>query len=166
MGGLFGGGSMSADALSRQLSKSITLTVADMAEIPALNDAVNDLAFALQSDDQNTPARARTYAQSFTSIFGSSVPASYIDLSNFAQLIKKQSDSSAVDKAADKVVAQVQKVVIAEKHGSEKPGANGIAAIIMLACSGKRQICEILRIRSGVMRTASYQSISTPGCTR
>lgn len=127
MGGLFGGGTMSADALSRQLSRSVTLTVADMSEVPALMDAVNDLAFALQSEDQNVPARARTYAQSFTSIFGSSVPASYIDLVNFAQLVKKQSGSSAVDKAADAVINQAQKVVVAEKHGSEKPGANGIS---------------------------------------
>ena len=46
--------------------------------------SLNDLAGALQDADQRRVAQARSYAQSFTSIFGKDVPAAYIDLGNFA----------------------------------------------------------------------------------
>ncbi|MEN6409126.1 MAG: clostripain-related cysteine peptidase, partial [Anaerolineaceae bacterium] len=81
MGGLFGGPvNISPATLASQLSKSITLTAADLDALPGLMDAVNQLAYALQKEDASTVARARTYAQSFTSIFGENVPPSYIDL--------------------------------------------------------------------------------------
>ena len=47
-------------------------------------------------------AQARTYAQSFTSIFGKEVPASYIDLGNFVQLVQRQTNSRDVVQAGDR----------------------------------------------------------------
>lgn len=113
--------------LSQQIGRSITLTTAKMDALPGLMEAVNNLAFAMQKEDQSVVARARTYAQSFTSIFGKSVPPSYIDLGNFAALLQRESSNSSVKTAAAAVVDQLKKVVVAEKHGSEKPGATGIS---------------------------------------
>lgn len=128
MGGMFGSPvDMSAADLSRQISKSITLTAADMDALSGLTDAVNELAFALQKEDPAVVERARTYAQSYTSIFGESVPPSYIDLGNFAQLLEQESSSAAVSSAASAVMDKVNQVVVAEKHGPEKPGSTGIS---------------------------------------
>lgn len=114
-------------ALSRQLSRSITLTAAKMSEFPALMNALNNFAYALQQDDQNLPAQARTYAQGYTSIFGENVPPSYIDLGNFVQIVAQNTNNANVKSAADALVAQIGKVVVAEKHGPEKPGSTGIS---------------------------------------
>ena len=123
--GLFGG--VSAEQLTQQMEQTITLSAVDLAEVPELLDSVNDLSFNLQEVQQPVVARARTYAQSFTSVFGSNVPPSYIDLGNFVQLLKKESASSAVAEAADGVLASLYKAVIAERHGPKKPGATGIS---------------------------------------
>lgn len=128
MASLFGQVSdMDPVQLSRQLSRSITLTTAKMDTFPKLMDSVNQLAYALQREDQSVVARARTYAQSYTSIFGKNVPPSYIDLGNFVQLLQRDSSNSAVRSAAAVVLEDLKKVVIAEKHGSEKPGSTGIS---------------------------------------
>lgn len=128
MGGLFGGfGAVSAQQLARQMEESVTLTAVDLAAVPELSDRVNDLAFALQSAKQQAVARARTYAQSFTSVFGRNVPPSYIDLGNFAQLLQRESGDRNVVQAADGVLAALNQAVIAEKHGPKKPGATGVS---------------------------------------
>jgi hypothetical protein len=90
-------------------------------------DSLNNLSFTLQNAKQQTVAQARTYAQSFTSIFGKNVPASYIDLGNFLQLLIRESGNPDVAQAADKVLSALDNAVIAEKHGSNKRGANGVS---------------------------------------
>jgi hypothetical protein len=101
------------------------LTALDLDKLPALMDSVNQLAYSLQSTDQRAVAQARTYAQSFTSIFGSDVPPSYIDLGSFIQLL---SQNSAVDaQIAGQVLDALNAAVIAEKHGPKKPGATGVS---------------------------------------
>ena len=97
LGGMFGRASdMDPTQLSTQIEKSVTLSVANMDALPGLMNSLNQLAFALQKEDQSVVSRAKTYAQSFTSIFGKDVPPSYIDLGSFAQLLQQQSSSSAV----------------------------------------------------------------------
>jgi hypothetical protein len=90
-------------------------------------DSVNELAYTLQGADQAQVARARTYAQSFTSVFGSEVPPSYVDLGNFVQLLQRESGSQEVIQAAGQVLIALNQAVIAEKHGAKKPGATGIS---------------------------------------
>jgi hypothetical protein len=127
-GGLFGSPrDVDPRQLSNQLGKSVTLTAADMDAVPGLMDSVNRLAFVLQKDNQSVVAQVRTYAQSYTSIFGEKVPPSYIDLGNFAQMLQKESSSNAVRTAAGAVLDRLKQVVIAEKHGSEKPGSKGVS---------------------------------------
>ncbi len=76
-------GGPSAAQLSQQLQDTVTLAAVDLQAVEPLMNAVDDLALALKNENQNDVARARTYAQSFTNIFGSQVPPSYIDLGNF-----------------------------------------------------------------------------------
>lgn len=133
LGGLFdllgggGGATMSAGQLARQLEKNVTLTAVDLAALPVLMDSFNALSYALQGADQQAVAQARSYAQSFTSVFGSNVPASYIDLGNFVQLLQQRDGSSAVADAGSQVLAALNQAVLATKNGPNKPGATGVS---------------------------------------
>ena len=128
LGGLFGGGAqVSAASLARQLERGITLTAVDLAAVPELVESLNALSYALQSEDQEVIASARTYAPSFTNIFGSDTPSPYIDLGGFAQMLKRQGAGGQASQAADGVIAAIQNAVVAEKHGSGKSGATGVS---------------------------------------
>ena len=118
---------MTAAQLGAQLEQNSTLAAIDLAHYPNLLDALNNFAFSLQGVDQRAIAQARSYAQSYTSIFGSNVPASYIDMGHFAALTAKISGNQNVYNAANTLLQNLQKTVIAEKHGSGKPGSTGIA---------------------------------------
>ena len=128
MSGMFGvWGGPTAAQIAAQLQDSITITTADLAQIPALMQDVNALAYELKQADQARVAKARTYAQSFTSIFGSNAPPSYIDLGSFVQILAREIPNSAISQSANQVVKTLQQVVIAEKHGPKKSGATGIS---------------------------------------
>ena len=126
--GLFGGPSnVSPEQLVAQMEQNVTLTAVDLAQITPLLDSVNNLSLALAEDNQSIIAQTRTYAQSFTNVFGSNVPPSYIDLGHFAQLLANNSSNGSVDQAADDVLAAIDQIVIAEKHGPNKPGSTGVS---------------------------------------
>jgi hypothetical protein len=125
LGGLFG--MPSAGQMRRQLEQNITLTAIDLQSIAAVNESVNLLALALQESQQKPIAQARSYAQSFTSIFGSDVPPSFIDLGSFVQFLKQMGNNPGVSQASNQVLAALGQAVIAEKHGPGKPGASGIS---------------------------------------
>ena len=126
--GLFGGPSnVSTQQLVQQMEQNVTLTAADLSQIPALVESINSLSLALANDNQQAIAQNRSRAQSFTSVFGSNVPPSYIDLGHFAQLLAQNSRNGEVDQAVNEVLAAIQQVVIAEKHGPNKPGSMGVS---------------------------------------
>ena len=125
-GGLFGGGP-TADQVSQQLSRDVTLTAADLSAVPETMNAVNDLAYTFQEVDQRPVAQARQYAQSFTNVFGDTTPPPYIDLGNFVQLLKQMGPRGNIATALDGVEAAIGKLVIQEKHGPNKPGASGVS---------------------------------------
>jgi hypothetical protein len=125
LGGLFG--MPSAGQITRQLEQNMTLTAVDLQAVAVVNESVNLLALALQEGQQKPIAQARSYAQTFTSIFGSEVPPSFIDLGNFVQFLKRLSNNAEISQAADQVMASLGQAVIAEKHGPGKPGASGIS---------------------------------------
>ena len=118
---------MSADQLAQQLEQNITLTAVNLQNFQGLIDGLNQFAYQLQRMDQRVVAQARSYAQSYTSIFGSNVPPSFIDLGHFVQLIYKNTNDANVRTAAENVVAGLNNVIVAEKHGPAKPGSTGIA---------------------------------------
>ncbi|MHB0858120.1 MAG: clostripain-related cysteine peptidase [Anaerolineae bacterium] len=127
MGGLFGDSLPSSAQVASQMGRGVTLSAVDLSAMQALADRVNELTLALQSGDQSAVAHARTNAQAFTSVFGQQVPASYVDLGHMAQLLVQNDGSSTVRQAAQNVLGAVQDAVIAETHGSGKPGATGVA---------------------------------------
>ena len=127
-GGFFSSYRMSAEQLASQLEQNVTLTAVNLDNLPALNQAFNSLVYDMQSLNQQVVASARSYAQSFTSIFGSQVPPSYIDLGHFIQLVyKKSGGDAAIRQSANDVINALNDVLVAEKHGTNKPGATGIA---------------------------------------
>ncbi|MDD4986542.1 MAG: clostripain-related cysteine peptidase, partial [Dehalococcoidales bacterium] len=127
-GGLFGpSGGTNPAQMAREIGRSSTLGAVDLSQIGLLNESLNGLVFALQEADQRAIASSRTYAQSFTSIFGSDVSPSFIDLGNFLEIVKQKAGNTRINQAVDAVLAAIDKTVIAEKHGVQKPGATGIA---------------------------------------
>lgn len=126
-GGFFGTVRVSADQLASQIEQNITLTAVNLDALPHLNASFNAFVYALQSSNQQVVANARSYAQSYTSIFGRQVPPSYIDLGHFVQLVAKNSKDATIRQAANDVINALNQVVIAERHGKTKPGSTGIA---------------------------------------
>ncbi len=122
--GLF---SPSAEQVVAQLEQGVTLSAADLSQMPGLVDSLNEYAYKLQGVDQRRVAQARNYAQPFTSIFGDRVPPSYIDLAHFAALLERESGDPEIRDTTLDLIQAIQRVVIAEKSGSKKPGANGIS---------------------------------------
>ena len=122
----FAGGDFSADSVAADLGKGITLTAVDLGAVQGLNAAVNELAVALAGIDQEKVAEARAYSQSYTSVFGDDVPPSYIDLGHFLALLLESVDDPSVQQAAQQVQSALQQVVVAEKHGAEKPASSGL----------------------------------------
>jgi hypothetical protein len=127
MGGLFNAMSITPGQLAQQLEQGITISAVDLSVMPELLTSFNDFCYNLQQEHQQLVARARAYSQSFTNIFGSSVPPSYIDLGNFLRLLRSESSSSAVAQSIDRLLASMDRAIVAEKHGPKKPGATGIA---------------------------------------
>jgi hypothetical protein len=126
--GLYGSSEFaSSGQMALQMGQSSTLAAVDLSKINALNSSLNGLVFKFQAASQRDIASSRTYAQSYTSIFGSQVPPSYIDLGNFLQIVKQKVGSSAVVQAADEALAALRQAVIAEKHGAQLPGSTGMA---------------------------------------
>jgi len=128
MSGLFGSTPrISADQLARQMGGDITLAAIDLSRVPDLMSRVNDLSFVLQSADDGTVARAKRFTRSFTSIFGSEVPPSYIDLGNFTQLLQREVNNAQVTQAASGVMAAIDSSVVAINNGPNKRGATGVS---------------------------------------
>ncbi len=117
----------SAAQVANFLGKDSTLSAIDLSRVPALISSVNDLSYAMQNANQSDIATARNYALSFSSIFGKSVPPSFIDLGHFVQLLAQKSANGTIKQLSSQVLADVQSAVIAEKHGSVKRGATGIS---------------------------------------
>jgi hypothetical protein len=125
---LFGGGSVpSASQVTSEMFQNVTLATVDLSVIPELVERFNNLAYTLQEANQRDVAQARSYAQSFTNIFGKQVPASYIDLGHFAELVGRTGGKRSIGEASNQLLEVFGKAVIAERHGQKKPGATGIS---------------------------------------
>ncbi len=127
-GGFFGASSVpSARDTANQMGRSVTLAALDLGQVPALLDSVNQFAYTLQSGEQRGVAKARSYAQSFTNIFGGNMPSSYIDLGSFVQMVQKFAGSDGTIDAGNAVLSATGRTVLREKNGTEKDGATGIS---------------------------------------
>ncbi len=127
LAGLFGFAPSSAADVARQIAQNATISAVNLDALPALNASLNDFAFQLQNEDPRVIAEARSYAQSYTSIFGRQVPPSYIDLGHFAALVGRNASSPGVRQAVEALLNSLQNAVVAEKHGAGKRGSTGLA---------------------------------------
>lgn len=134
LGGLFtllgsggGGSTPSAEQVAAQMGQGVTLTAVDLTALPELMTSLNNFAYLIQESDQRLIAQARTYAQSFTNVFGNNVPPSYIDLAHFVQLLQRESGDVAIRQAGDDLLEALESAVIAARRGPKKPAANGIS---------------------------------------
>lgn len=119
LGGLFGLSSVpSADQVAAEMGSDVTLSAIDLQSFPSLMQSVNNLAFALQQADPKAISQSRSYAQSFTSIFGKSVPPSYIDLGNWVQVLNRSNTNAAVANASQQVLGTLKSAVIADQSFS------------------------------------------------
>ncbi|MCJ7622432.1 MAG: clostripain-related cysteine peptidase, partial [Anaerolineaceae bacterium] len=119
-------GSITAEELAFEEGSTTTLSAVDLEALPELHSALNSLLYTLTSIDQTHVAQARTYAQSYYSLFRD-VPPSYIDLEHFVRLLVEETGSHEVSAAADVLYAAIDRAVVAEKHGAERPGSHGIS---------------------------------------
>ncbi len=126
MGGFYSQQLPSAAQVANQLSRDITITAVDLDAFPALMNQVNELAVALQDEDQSAVANARTYAQSFTNIFGRG-QSPYIDLGSLVQMLTRSGSDQQVAAESAQVIDALQQAIIAEKHGAGKRGATGFS---------------------------------------
>ena len=122
-----GSGYASANQVIQMIGQDATLAAIDLSKIPALMSSVNNLSYAMQNTDQSEIANARSNALSFTSVFGKSVPPSYIDLGNFVQILRQESSDSNIQQLSSQVLTDIKQAVISEKHGSSRNGATGVA---------------------------------------
>jgi clostripain len=120
-------GDTTAEEVAEIKRRDTTLAAIDLAAIPTVLSALDDFAAALSKVDQQSVSQARTYAQSYESVFGSDVPASYLDLDHFAQMAAQISGDSDVSASAKALSAAIATAVIAERHGPKRPGSAGIA---------------------------------------
>ncbi|MBO9394754.1 MAG: hypothetical protein J7458_17730 [Caldilinea sp.] len=113
------------DELAEQERQSVTLTAINLTKFPALIEALNEFAFALTEVDPAAIARARTYAQSFESVFGEDAPSPYIDLGHFANLVVQFTESESLEQALRDFTRAYKAAILAEMHGAARPGATG-----------------------------------------
>lgn len=118
-----------AEEIAAEEMPEVTLAAVDLSALPALNAAVNDLAVALgRVTPQKGIAKARSYTQSFESVMGDDYPPSFIDLGHFAGMVQQTlDDDAAVNNAARQVQKALAQAIVAEVHGSNKPGATGLS---------------------------------------
>ena len=122
-----GGRGATAEQVAAQLEQSVTLAAVDLSQMPAAIDGLNRFALYLRGMDQRLVAKARSNAQSFTSIFGQQVPPSYIDLPHFAALLVRNSGDAQLRSVVENMFGTFQNAVIAEKSGRQRPAATGLS---------------------------------------
>jgi hypothetical protein len=124
---IYAEGDYTAKSVADDTRVDTTLSTIDLGAVQNLNAALNDLALALMGIDQKLVSKARTYAQSYTSVFEEKVPPSYIDLGHFVDLLLESIDDPKVVKAAKQVQLALKKAVTSEKHGKDRPASNGLS---------------------------------------
>jgi hypothetical protein len=117
----------SAEEVARELSVDITLSAVDLSALPALMKALDNLIEAMMETDQDPYAEARAYAQAFETPFDESLPSPYIDLGHFVTILMEENISRDVDRAGAALLKALDRAVIAERHGPDRPGASGIS---------------------------------------
>lgn len=117
----------SARALGQTMRADTTLTAVNLTKFGGLMQALNEFLVTLTTSDPAAIAKARTYAQSFETVFDSEEPSPYIDLGNFANLVTEFTDDADVVDALATLRKAYRAAILAETHGPERPGASGLS---------------------------------------
>jgi hypothetical protein len=120
-------GNLTREQAAEVLLPDTTLAAVDLRQIAALNLALDDFIAVMATIDQSVVAKARTYAQSFESVFGDEYPSPYIDLGHFSRLVLSGDADPALQAAGEALDAARDAALVAEKHGDARPGSTGIA---------------------------------------
>jgi hypothetical protein len=88
---------------------------------------MNQFVSTITALDQTLVAEARTYTRSYFSLFGEEVSPSFIDLGNFSEVVTTLSQDAGIQQAAIQLQTAIDSAVVAEKHGTNMSGSNGIA---------------------------------------
>ena len=120
------GGRASADEIAQEESTT-TLSAIQSAQVPDVIGAMNQFVTAITEVDQSLVAEGRTYSRSYQSLFGEEVSPSFIDLGNFAEVLTTLTDDTTVQQTAVQLETAIASAVVAEKHGTNMAGSNGIA---------------------------------------
>jgi hypothetical protein len=123
---LLSGGRASSDEIAQEESTT-TLSAVESARVPDVIGAMNRFVTAATSVDQTLVAEARTYTRSYFSLFGEEVSPSFIDLGNFAEVLTTMTGDAGVQQSAVQLQTAIDSAVVAEKHGINMSGSNGIA---------------------------------------
>jgi hypothetical protein len=110
-----------------QEEATITLSAIESARVPDVIGAMNQFVSTMASLDQSLVAEARTYTRSYFSLFGEEVSASFIDLGNFSEVLAIVTGDAGIEQASVQLKAAIDSAVVAEKHGVNMSGSNGIA---------------------------------------
>lgn len=120
------GGRASSDEIAQEESAT-TLSAIESARVPDVIGAMNQFVSTITELDQSLVAEARTYTRSYFSLFGEEVSPSFMDLGNFAEVLITLTDDTAIEQAAVQLQSAIGAAVVAEKHGINMSGSNGIA---------------------------------------
>lgn len=115
-----------ADEISEE-EATTTLSAIESARMPDVIAAMNDFITAMAFIDQGQVAEARTYTRKYFSLFGEDAAPSFLDLSNFAGILRERTDDQDVQEAAAQLKTAISAAVVSEKHGEDMAGSNGIA---------------------------------------
>jgi len=108
-------------------SDDITLSAVDLTKLPSFMVEFDAFIVALTELPQRAVAKAARNAQRFENIFeGNKSP--YIDLHNFASILADTNpDNAALNTRITNLHAAMDQLIINNKHGLARPGANGIS---------------------------------------
>lgn len=123
---LLSGGRASSDEIAQE-EATTTLSAVESARVPDVIGAMNQFVSTVASLDQGLVAEARTYARSYFSLFGEEVSPSFIDLGNFSEVLTTLTGDTDLQQAAAQLQTAIAAAVVAEKHGINMSGSNGIA---------------------------------------
>ncbi|HSH05838.1 MAG TPA: clostripain-related cysteine peptidase [Anaerolineae bacterium] len=115
------------EALLSELQREMTLSAMDLAQMPAVLAALDDLSVVMSQAEAQPIAKARTFARSFSGYFDDRRPYNYIDLGHFAAVAKEETGDGAVAEAADALNAALAASMVAERHGADQAGSTGLS---------------------------------------
>ena len=116
----------SADEIAQE-EATTTLSAIESARVPDMIGAMNQFVSVMAALDQQDVAEARTYARTYYSAFGEEVSPSFIDLGNFSEVLANLNSDSGLQQAAIQLQTAISSAVVAEKHGPNMSGSNGVS---------------------------------------